>query len=122
MKKLLGFVLALTLIQPAFAYEDFIISIGDTVAQIKNKNPELIDIQILTTLMNERDTIVVSSKKEGTGYFSIILENGRISNFKVDINEKNSEIQSKDKYNIFKIDDFAKEMELDLPPEVEWNK
>lgn len=122
MKKTLGFVLALTLIQPAFAYEDFIISIGDTVAQIKNKNPELIDIQILTTLMNERDTIVVSSKKEGTGYFSIILENGRISNFKVDINEKNSEIQSKDKYNIFKIDDIAKEMELDLPPEVEWNK
>ncbi len=114
--------LALTLVQPAFAYEDFIISIGDTVAQIKNKNPELIDIQILTTLMNERDTIVVSSKKEGTGYFSIILENGRISNFKVDINEKNSEIQSKDKYNIFKIDDIAKEMELDLPPEVEWNK
>lgn len=122
MKKLLGFVLALTLIQPAFAYEDFIISIGDTVAQIKNKNPELIDIQILTTLMNERDTIVVSSKNEGTGYFSIILENGRISNFKVDINEKNTEIQSKDKYNIFKIDDIAKEMELDLPPEVEWNK
>ena len=132
MKKFLGLLFALGLISPAFAYEDYIVSIGDTIAQIKNKTPDTISVEVVTTIKNARDTIIVSSIKEGTGKFSIILENGQISNFTVLISKDKTEIKTDKSYIFFKIDEIedAKNttksqefyFELDLPPGVEWNK
>ena len=132
MKKFLGLLFALGLISPAFAYEDYIVSIGDTIAQIKNKTPDTISVEVVTTIKNARDTIIVSSIKEGTGKFSIILENGQISNFTVLISKDKTEIKTDKSYIFFKIDEIedAKnttksqefDFELDLPPGVEWNK
>ena len=130
MKKFFGILLGLNCILPSFAYDDFVISIGDTVSQIKNKTPDIIDVQTITTLLNERDTIIVTSKKEGKGQFCVILENGQISDFTVRVSNTNSEIKTNKNYEIFKIDEYSEEkanseelnFEIDLPPGVEWNK
>lgn len=129
MKKILGVLLAINFILPAFAYDDFVVSVGDTIAQIKNKTPNIIDVEIVTTLLNERNTIVVTSKKEGRGEFCIILENGQISDFVVTIDDVESKIKTNKNYEIFTIDSVSKiettdelDFELDLPPGVEWNK
>lgn len=129
MKKILGVLLAINFILPAFAYDDFVVSVGDTIAQIKNKTPNIIDVEVVTTLLNERNTIVVTSKKEGRGEFCIILENGQISDFVVTIDDVESKIKTNKNYEIFTIDSVSKiettdelDFELDLPPGVEWNK
>ena len=90
---------------------------------------DFIDVEIVTTLLNERNTIVVTSKNEGRGEFCIILENGQISDFVVTIDDVESKIKTNKNYEIFTIDSVSKiettdelDFELDLPPGVEWNK
>lgn len=132
MKKFWGLVLALNIISPSFAYDDFIISIGDTIAQVKNKSPQIIKVDIVTTIRNERDTIIVTSLSEGKGNFSIILENGQVSDFTVSVSKDKSIIKSNKEYKINQLDEFKNvgeeketqefDFELDLPPGVEWNK
>ena len=132
MKKFWGLVLALNIISPSFAYDDFIISIGDTIAQVKNKSPQIINVDIVTTIRNERDTIIVTTLSEGKGSFSVILENGQVSDFTVSVSKDNSIVKSNKEYEINKLDEFKNEnigektqeldFELDLPPGVEWNK
>lgn len=119
MKKILGILFCYTIALQTFAYDDLIISCGDTIAQIKNRTPNIVTVETLTTIMNERDTILVDVLKEGTADFTLIFETGQIADFKLNIDEKSTKItkQTKD-FEVFVIDDYAKEIEIDLPPGV----
>ena len=118
MKNFIGILLSLILGLSAYAYEDFLISVGDIVAQIKNNSPEIIDVKTQVTIMNERNLVIVTCLKEGIGKFSLMLENGKVEDFQVTVNKKESKIETSANFEIFTIDDISKEWELDLPPGV----
>ena len=121
MKKILGILFNFAIALQATAYEDLIMSCDDTIAQIKNKTPYIITVDTLTTLMNNRDTILVDTLKEGTGEFTLIFETGQIADFKLKIDEKSTQIIKQTKnFDVFVIDDYAKETEIDLPPGVKF--
>ena len=104
--------------QTCFAYENLLISGLDTVAQIKNHTPEIISVETLTTIMNTRDTVLVEAKKEGNGEFTLVFETGKTANIKLKITKEQTQVTTKKSFDIFVIDDYAKEVEIDLPPGV----
>lgn len=119
MKKLIGILFSIALIHPCFAYQDLILSNKETITQINNLNPETISIEQVYTIMNERNCLIVNITGEGTAKFALELETGKTVNFELLATKTKTEIKKSAKgFEIFTIDDYIKEMELDLPPGV----
>lgn len=119
MKKVLTIALFSVLIQPDFAYEDLIISNTNTITQIKNRTPDIINIEPIYTIMNERNTVLINVLTEGIADFSLELETGKVANFELSASKNKTEIKKSAKdFNIFVVDDYVESVELDLPPGV----
>ncbi len=124
MRKLAGSVLiALISMMPCFALENCIITSSNPVVFVENKNPRNFTVKILDTIMNERDTLILQALSVGEGEFTLKTENGKVSKFRVVIKGDVTEISTESSsFEYFVLDDIPEEYELDLPPEVKWNK
>jgi len=124
MRKLAGSVLiALISMMPCFALENCIITSSNPVVFVENKSPRNFTVKILDTIMNERDTLILQALSVGEGEFTLKTENGKVSKFRVVIKGDVTEISTESSsFEYFVLDDIPEEYELDLPPEVKWNK
>ena len=110
---------------PAFAFEDYIITNNSKLTDIRIENHDVIDVFPLTTVMNEKNTLIVHPLKTGRSNFSVLKNNKNIILFSVKVDNEKTTILPVDGFEIFKLDtppDFY-EYELDLPPisEFKWN-
>ena len=123
MKKILIYLTLLIFSTPCFAYEDLIINSSEPVFKIENKTPSIISIDTLATIQNERKTIFVNIKQIGKGEFELVLETEKFYSFELNITDTKTEvIRGSEEFDVFVIDDYVKEIEIDLPPGVIWNK
>ena len=123
MRKIIGIVLFSNILaMPTFAFENYIISSESPVVSIENKTPTVFDVKPLTTLMNERDTMIFQALKEGDGEFVVNTEDGKSSVVKVNIKKDVTTFKTNSNLECIILDDIPEEYELDLPPEVKWNR
>ncbi len=99
----------------AMGFENYIITGENTITKIENKTPEIIDIRELTTIMNEKNTIIVECKKAGKGEF-ILTSDGKESNFTINISDNCSELKGTKDYTWYVLDTAPGVFELDPPP------
>lgn len=90
------------------AFADSYIMISDyDISEIKCNDESIVSVKALTTLSNEKKSLIVSSIKDGQTEFSIKVKN-KIRTYKIDI--KNDKITITG-------DKATKILPIDLPPE-----
>ena len=124
MYRLVGSVLiSLISIMPCLALENCIITSPSPVVSVENKTPRNFTVKILDTIMNERDTLILQVLSVGDGEFTLKTEDGKVSKFRVEVKDDKTEISTTaSAFEYFVLDDIPEEYDLDLPPEVKWNK
>lgn len=101
--------LLITMISVNFAFADSCIMISPVnILKIECPNNKVLSFNILSTLMNEKKSVVVSSLKDGEVTFSLKLKNKTCS-YKA--------VVSGGKLNI-KGDNYIKILPIDVPPEL----
>ncbi len=102
------FITIIALCSANFAFADSYIMISDyDISEIKCSDESVVSVKALTTLSNERKSIIVSSIKDGQTEFTIKVKN-KIHTYKVDINNNKMTISG---------DKSTKILPIDLPPE-----
>ncbi len=108
-------ILVMIIISPiAYGYDDFFITSDNPITKIENKTPDIISVKEVTTLMNERNIIIISIKKEGCGIFNL-TSNEKQSEIKITIKDNKVNISTSD-YNYYTLDKAPGVFELDPPP------
>lgn len=88
--------------------ENYILLSNEPITKVECINPSVISVKPLTSLMNEKKTLLILPLKNGIGEFSIKLKY-RTLNYKAIV--KDGKIE-------FKGNNFLKIVPLDLPPEI----
>ncbi len=99
----------------AYAYENCIITSDNPITSVENKTPGIISIQEITTIMNDRNTVIIECLKEGSGEFTI-TSGGKESKFNIKISANKSEMKGSTGYNWYVLDMAPGVFELDPPP------
>ncbi len=114
MKKLI--ILCCIAIAPAaFGFENYVITSDNAITAIDNNTPDIIEIHEMTTIMNEKNTIIVECKKEGKGKFTL-TSNGKKSEFDMNITKNKTELKTSGNYTCYILDTAPGVFELDEPP------
>lgn len=110
-------ILILTMIMPVYAFEDCIVSSDLKMTEISVKNPEIVEVHSLVTVMNEKNTIVVHPLKVGSTSFSVV-QDGRKINFNVDVSDNETIVENKSGFEVLSLDTPPEIMdyEIDTPP------
>lgn len=98
-----------------YGYENCIITSESPITAINNKTPDIISIQELTTIMNDKNTIIIECKKNGNGNFTI-TSGDKESEFRINITENKTELSTVKGYSGYILDMAPGVFELDLPP------
>lgn len=117
MKKLIIiFLIFLTSLQ-AQAFEDIILSTDGKISNIKIENASIININPLTTIQNERNTLFITPVKTGETNFSLKKMN-KIYNFNVNVEENKTIISENETFEIIPLDTHPSilDYQVDLPP------
>ena len=117
MKKLIIiFLIFLTSLQ-AQAFEDYIITTNGKLTDISIENNKIVDIYPLITIMNDKNTLMVSPLQEGKTRFCV-LKNGKDKvMFHIEITENKTIIEDVEGFDILALDSpMRDEFELDEPP------
>ncbi len=100
----------------AHAFEDYIITTKGKLTDISIENNKIVDVYPLITIMNDKNTLMVSPLNEGKTRVCV-LKNGKekiIFNIKVEKNK--TFIDSVEGFKILSLDSPHKEFILDEPP------
>ncbi len=114
MKKSLFLLLTLIISPIVYGYDDYFITSENPITKIENKTPNIISVKEVTTLMNDRNIIIIEIKKEGNGIFNL-TSNGKQSEIKITIKDNKVKISPSD-YNYYTLDKAPGVFELDPPP------
>ena len=110
-------ILAINLILPSHAFEDYIITTNGKLTDISIENNKIVDIYPLITIMNDKNTLMVSPLQEGKTRFCV-LKNGKDKvMFHIEITENKTIIEDVEGFDILALDSpMRDEFELDEPP------
>ena len=114
MKKSLFLLLTLIISPIVYGYDDYFITSENPITKIENKTPNIISVKEVTTLMNDRNIIIIEIKKEGNGIFNL-TSNDKQSEIKITIKDNKVQI-SPSQYNYYILDKAPGVFELDPPP------
>ena len=115
MKKFIFLTCCLFISNSAFSFENYIITSENKITNVENKTPDIIDVKILTTIMNEKNTVIVECKKAGKGEF-VLTSRGMLDKFTVNSSEEKSTIVYPKGYFCHVLDKAPGVYELDPPP------
>ena len=109
--------MTINLILPAHAFEDYIITTNGKLTDISIENNKIVDIYPLITIMNDKNTLMVSPLQEGKTRFCV-LKNGKDKvMFHIEITENKTIIEDVEGFDILALDSpMRDEFELDEPP------
>ena len=114
MKKLL-LIFCLAAAPAVFGFENYIITSDKTITTIENKTPDIINIREITTIMNEKNTVIVECQKEGKGKF-VLTSGGEKSEFSMNITKNKTELKTSGDYSCYILDTAPGVFEIDPPP------
>lgn len=119
MKKFGGlFLIFFCLSLKSFALEDYILLSKVPVKKVTSSNKEVIIAHILTTIMNEKNTLIIKSIGKGKAVLTFTIED---EVFDVAVNVKDNKTVFKNKntnFEFIKIDLPPESFEIDLPPNI----
>lgn len=93
-----------------FAFEDYIVISKKPVKSVISSNPEVVLANVLTTLMNEKDTVIVRSVGKGKAVLTFDFY-GDKTDVLVDVKDKETKVKLKDS-------GILEFMNIDAPPEL----
>ncbi len=88
-------------------FEDYLILSQKAVKKASSSNTQIVDIKILTTVMNERTTVIVSPKSKGIAKITLIIDD---TSYEIKVNVKDNKTILTPKISVFEY------IQLDLPP------
>lgn len=101
----------------AYAFEDYIIMGNGRLTDISIEDNTIINVYPLITIMNDKNTLIVSPLKEGQTRFCVLKNNKEKVMFNVKVDKNITKIDSVKGFEILSIDSpDISEFELDKPP------
>lgn len=118
MKKFLTIIFLLCFTLQAHAFEDYIIATNGKLTDISIEDNTIIDVYPLITIMNDKNTLIVSPLKTGKTRFCVLKNNKEKIMFNVEVLQNKTTIDDVKEFEILSIDVLQKEEELilDEPP------
>lgn len=113
MKKLLLTITLLT--SPAFAFEDYIVVSPDAVRSVSVQHEDILDVNVLFTIDNEKKFVVISPKKTGKAKVRLLTDRGQ-KNINVDVSENSTKIETFDNLSCYLLDSPPANPYIPLPP------
>lgn len=102
------------------AYQDCLITTNGKLTDISIEDNSMIDVYPLVTLMNDKNTLIVTPLKTGKTRFCVLKNDKEIVMFNVEIMTDKTSIEEVKGFEILTIDtpveDEGEEFELDKPP------
>ena len=107
----------------ANAFEDYIITTKGRLTDIRVEDNMVVDVYPLITIMNDKNTLIVSPLKEGKTKFSVLKNNKERYEFSINIEKDKTTIDKVKGFEILSIDmPVSDEFQLDEPPKLKENK
>ena len=117
MNKWLTILLILFLSLPAYAFEDYIIMTKGKLTDISIEDNSIVDVCPLITIMNDKNTLMVSPLKIGKTRFCVLKNNKEKVMFSIEVTESKTYISDVEGFKILALDSPEKEeFVLDKPP------
>lgn len=117
MNKLLTIIFLLFLTLQAQAFEECIVTTKGKLTDIKIEDNTILNVYPLITIMNDKNTLMISPLKEGKTSFSVLKNNKERFEFNVEITKDQTYIKEVKGFEILTIDEpKTNEFELDEPP------
>ena len=116
MNKFLATIFILCFSLQAQAFEDCVITTNGKLTDISIEDNTIIDVCPLVTIMNNKNTLIVSPLKVGKTRFCVLKNNKDIIMFNVEVKENKTIIEDVKGFDILAIDVPFEEFVLDLPP------
>ena len=119
MKYILSILTILFVTNAVFAYEDCIISTNGKLTDISIEHNDIIDVFPLTTVMNEKNTLILHPLKCGSTRFCVLKNNKDKIMFNVKIGTDKTTVDPVEGFDILTVDcpPDLYEYELDEPPQ-----
>lgn len=115
-KKLIATLIFFMALQ-AQAFEDYIITTNGKLTDISIEDNTIVNVYPLITIMNDKNTLIVSPLKTGKTSFSVLKNNKERFVFNIEVDETNTKIDDVKGFEIIAIDEpDNEEFELDKPP------
>ena len=115
-KKLIATLIFFMALQ-AQAFEDYIITTNGKLTDISIEDNTIVNVYPLITIMNDKNTLIVSPLKIGKTSFSVLKNNKERFVFNIEVDETNTKIDDVKGFEIIAIDEpDNEEFVLDKPP------
>ena len=116
MKKLLLILLISFTILLVPAFEDYIITTKGKLTNITLEDNTMVNVYPLITIMNDKNTLMVTPFKVGKTSFSVLRNNKEQFIFNLDITETKTTIDKVKGFEILSLDGPFEDYDLDEPP------
>ena len=122
MKKLFFISFFITLcfafIPKVFAFDNYLLHTDKPVKKIISSDSNIITANVLVTVMNEKDTVIITPKHVGKAVLTFYFNDETVE-IPVTVKKGKTVFKRKPKFNFIKIDDPPQLFQIDLPPKVE---
>ena len=109
--------LAVNLTLPTHAFEDYIITTKGRLTNISIEDNSILNVYPLITIMNNKNTLMVTPLKTGKTSFSVLKNNKDKITFNLEITDDKTTVEKVDGFEILSLDiPEVNEFELDKPP------
>lgn len=98
------------------AFEDCVITTKGKLTDISIEDNTVVNVYPLITLMNDKNTLIVSPLKTGKTRFCVLKNNKEIVMFNISITENHTEIAPVKGFEILTLDNPFEDFILDKPP------
>lgn len=117
MNKFLTIIFVLCFSLQAQAFEDYIITTNGKLTDISIENNKIVDVYPLITIMNEKNTLMVSPLQVGKTRVCVLKNNKEKIMFHIEVEENKTTIKEVEGFEILSLDSpNEEEFILDEPP------
>ena len=110
-------ILIINLTMPAHAFEDYIITTNGKLTDISIENNKIVDVYPIITVMNDKNTLMVTPLKEGKTRVCFLKNNKEKVMFNIEVTEEKTLIDEVEGFDILSLDSPVEEnFILDEPP------
>ena len=122
MKNWFAILLILLSTLQAYALEDLVVFTNGKITDIKVQNKDIISVEPLVTITNDKNTLFVNALKTGETQISLLKESVETVKLNVKVTDKKTVIDSISGFSVISLDMPPVILELDLPPELNFEK
>lgn len=98
------------------AFEDYIITTKGKLTDISIEDNTVVDVYPLITIMNDKNTLMVSPLKVGKTRFCVLKNKKEKVMFNIEITEDKTTISNQSGFEVLSLDTMNYEFRLDPPP------